>query len=139
MTPLRVSLMSFALLLGACASNKPVLYPNSHSQTVGQAQTEADIVDCGNMAKAAGADSADSKASEAATRTVKGGGIGAATGAVGGAIAGRAGRGAAIGAASGATAGLIHSLLGDSKPNTAYRSFVKRCLADRGYEVVGWN
>ncbi len=132
-------LLAAACLLTACATSKPVIYPNAHSRTVGQAQLEADILDCGRLASAAGADADNEAVNRAAKRTVQGGGVGAASGAVGGAIAGNAGRGAAIGAASGATAGLLGSLLGDSKPNSAYRRFVSRCLADRGYEVIGWN
>ncbi|MGR8922055.1 MAG: glycine zipper family protein [Gammaproteobacteria bacterium] len=135
----RLLLAAFVLLLAACATGKPVVYPNAHSRAVGQAQLEADILECGRLAESAGANSSNQAVNRAAKRTVRGGGVGAATGAVGGAIAGNAGRGAAIGAASGATAGLLHSLLGETTPNSTYRSFVTRCLADRGYEVVGWN
>ena len=27
----------------------------------------------------------------------------------------------------------------DSKPNSTYRRYVERCLADQGYDVVGWD
>ena len=135
----RIASIAAALLLAACASNKPVLYPNAHSQAVGTAQAEADIAQCKRLAEAAGANPTAGRANDTATRTVRGGGVGAATGAVGGAIAGNAGHGAAIGAASGATAALIHTLLGESSPNPTYRNFVQRCLTDRGYDLAGWN
>lgn len=127
------------LQLSGCAANKPVIYPNTHSQAVGTAQAESDVAECGRLAKSAGASSVSGKASETAKRTVQSGGVGAATGAVGGAIAGRPARGAAIGAASGATASLIYGLLGDSSGNSTYRTFVSRCLADRGYDLAGWD
>ncbi|MFT4561886.1 MAG: outer membrane lipoprotein SlyB [Gammaproteobacteria bacterium] len=135
----RLILLVSALALSACASNRPIIYPNAHSQAVGGAQVERDIAACKALAESAGTSSSSTKANTMAKRTIKGGGVGAATGAVGGAIAGHAGRGAAIGAASGATAGLIHSLFGDSSPNPTYRNFVTRCMNDRGYDLAGWD
>ncbi|MDA0823620.1 MAG: glycine zipper family protein [Proteobacteria bacterium] len=139
MSCIRLVMIVSTLALSACASNQPIVYPNAHSQTVGNAQTQHDIAECKALAESAGTSSSNAKANTMATNTVKGGGIGAATGAVGGAIAGQAGRGAAIGAASGATAGLIHSLFGDSSPNPTYQKFVTRCMNDRGYELAGWD
>jgi hypothetical protein len=139
MNIIRLGLFVSTLALSACASNKPIIYPNAHSQTVGGAQAEQDIAQCKALAESAGTNAGNTKANTMAKRTIKGGGLGAATGAVGGAIAGRAARGAAVGAASGATAGLIHSLFGDSSPNPTYRNFVTRCINDRGYDVAGWN
>jgi hypothetical protein len=133
------NVIAAALLIGGCASNKPVIYPNAHSQAVGAAQVEADVAACKDLAESAGATPNSGVGDDAARRTVRGGGAGAASGAVGGAIAGNAGRGAAIGAASGATAGLLHSLLGRPSPNPTYRNFVERCLRDRGYDLAGWN
>lgn len=131
-------LVAFLQLVG-CATNKPIIYPNTHSQAVGTAQADIDIAECRRLANAAGASSIDGKVADTAKRTVRGGGVGAATGAVGGAIAGRAGHGAAIGAASGATASLIYSLFGESSGNSTYRTFITRCLTDRGYDLAGWD
>lgn len=140
MVVIRTALSLCIVLLCGCASNKPIVYPNAHSQSVGTAQIEMDIADCKALAESAGTSSSNSKAADMAKQTARSGGIGAATGAVGGAIAGRAGRGAAIGAASGATAGLIHSLFsGASSPNPTYRNFVTRCMTDRGYDLAGWD
>jgi hypothetical protein len=136
---IRTALSLSVVLLCACASNKPVVYPNTHSQAVGIAQTDIDIADCKALAESAGASSSNAKATNMAKQTARSGGIGAATGAVGGAIAGRAGRGAAIGAASGATAGFIHSLFAGASPNPTYRNFVTRCMTDRGYDLAGWD
>ena len=133
-----MSLLGVSLVL-ACASPKPVLYPNSHFQRVGAEVAQGDIRECSDLAENAGAAAADGKAVETAKKTVGGGAIGAASGAVGGAIVGSAGTGAAIGAAGGATASLLRSLFGTKAPSQTHMRFVDRCLRDRGYEPMGWD
>lgn len=136
----RLSLFASLLLLGACASNKPVVYPNTHSQSVGQAQLDIDIAQCQQLAVDAGASPSGGKGADVAKKTVRGGGVGAATGAVGGALGGNPGRGALYGSVSGATAGLLHGLLGGSSgPSNAYKTYVGRCLTGRGYDIAGWD
>lgn len=126
--------------LAACASPKPVLYPNAHLNNVGKAQADRDIEACKEFAESNGVLSGSGKAGEMATSTAVGAGGGAAVGAVAGAVAGGdAGKGAAIGGATGATAGLIRGALKDSGPDSTYRNFVNRCLKDKGYDVVGWS
>lgn len=129
-------------LLSACSSVRPVLYPNSHLQSVGKEAAEQDIEVCKQMAESAGAEEGSGKAGRVATGTAVGAGVGAASGAVGGAISGAAGSGSMIGAASGAVWGLLTSLfyavVGPSQPNQAYSNFVNRCLQEKGYEVSGW-
>jgi Glycine-zipper domain len=130
------------LLLAACSSAHPVLYPNTHLKSVGKQTADQDIEDCKQLAESAGADEGAGTGGRVATNTAAGAGIGAASGAVGGAIAGSAGTGSAIGAASGAVWGLLSSLFyavtGPSHPNQAYTNFVNRCLQEKGYEVTGW-
>ena len=135
----RMIIAAFFLLAAGCAGNKPVIYPNTHSQSVGSGQVEADIAACKHLAESAGATPYGGKASDAARHAVRGGAIGGATGAVGGAIGGNAPQGAKIGAASGATASLLHAFLREPTSNPAYRNFVERCLRDRGYDLAGWN
>jgi hypothetical protein len=128
-----------ALSLAACSTSRPVLYPNAHLQSVGQAAAERDIEECENSAKVAGVDRQKGAAGEVATGTAVGAGVGAAGGAVGGAIAGGPGIGAAIGAASGAVIGLLGSIFSrPSEPSAAYTNFVDRCLREKGYEPTGW-
>jgi hypothetical protein len=136
-------LMSGLALLGlsACSSTKPILYPNSHFQSVGKEVAEQDIETCKQMAESAGTKEGKGNAGNVATSTAMGAGVGAASGAVGGAIYGSVGRGSIIGAASGAVAGLLRGVLyssGSAQPNQAYTNFVIRCLQERGYEVTGW-
>ena len=131
-----------ALLLTACSTAQPILYPNAHMQSVGKEVAEKDIEACRQLAESAGAEEGSGKAGRVATGTVVGGGVGAAAGAVGGAISGSVGRGSMIGAATGAVWGLLtgmyHAVAGPSQPNQAYTNFVNRCLQEKGYEVTGW-
>ena len=130
-----------SLLLAACSTARPILYPNAHFQSVGEESAEQDIESCKQLAKSAGAEESGGKAGRVATSTVVGGGVGAAAGAVGGAISGSVGGGSMIGAATGAVWGFLMGLFrasGSSQPNQAYTNFVNRCLQEKGYEVTGW-
>jgi hypothetical protein len=130
-----------SLLLAACSTAHPVLYPNAHMQSVGKEIAAQDIEACQQLAEAAGAEEGSGKAGRVATGTAVGAGVGAASGAVGGAIFGAVGRGSMIGAASGAVWGFLMGLFrasGSSQPNQAYSNFVNRCLQEKGYEVTGW-
>jgi hypothetical protein len=137
-----LSIVGGSLLLAACSTANPILYPNAHMQSVGKEAAGQDIEDCKKLAESAGAEEGSGKAGRVATGTVVGGGIGAAAGAVGGAISGSVGRGSMIGAATGAVWGLLtglyHVIAGPSQPNQAYTNFVNRCLQEKGYEVTGW-
>ena len=131
-----------AAFLNACSGAHPVLYPNTHFQSVGKEKAEQDIEVCKQLAESAGAEEGSGKGGRVATNTAVGAGVGAASGAVGGAISGSAGTGSLIGAASGAVWGLLMGLwraaVGPSQPNQAYTNFVNRCLQEKGYEVTGW-
>jgi hypothetical protein len=137
-----LSILGGSLLLAACSTAYPVLYPNAHMQSVGKEIAAQDIEACRQLAEAAGAEEGSSKAGRVATGTAVGAGAGAAAGAVGGAISGAVGRGSMIGAASGAVwgllTGLFYAVVGPSQPNQAYTNFVNRCLQEKGYEVSGW-
>lgn len=133
------SVLSLLLLLAACGRPEPVLYPNDHLAYVGQDAADEDIAQCRHMAETAGANQGKDKTGQVAGGTVAGGAIGGAAGAAGGAVLGTPGTGAAVGAASGAAAGFMRGLFKPSKPSQAYRNFVNRCLAERGYDVVGWD
>ena len=131
-----------SLLLTACSTAHPILYPNVHMQSVGKEIAEKDVEACRQLAESAGAEEGSEKAGRVATGTAVGAGVGAAAGAVGGAISGAVGRGSMIGAATGAVWGLLtglyHVVAGPSQPNQAYTNFVNRCLQEKGYEVTGW-
>ena len=134
----------FPLTLAACASQRPVLYPNQHLQRVGVGAADRDVDECMHRAEAYVSSGAGGEALEQAAI---GGGteaaIGAAAGAAGGAVWGRAGTGAAAGAAgggaAGVTRGLIHGLTRKQSPSPVYKTFVNRCLRDKGYDPIGWH
>ena len=130
-----------SLLLAACSTAQPVLYPNAHLQSMGKEVATQDIEACRQLAEEAGAKEGRGNAGRVATGTAVGAGVGAASGAVGGAIYGAAGRGSMIGAAGGAVWGFLMGLFrasGSSQANQAYTNFVNRCLQEKGYEVTGW-
>lgn len=105
--------MTLVFLVG-CAGPRPVLYPNDHFKSVGQAQSDVDIAECQELAEAH--TSSPNKGKELAQSTAIGAGVGAASGAVIGAIQGSAGKGAAMGAAVGVTGGFLRSILRKSGP-----------------------
>jgi hypothetical protein len=131
-----LSIIASSLLLTACSTAHPILYPNAHLQSVGKDIADQDIEACRQLAETAGAEEGSGKAGRVATGTVVGAGVGAASGAVGGAIVGAAGSGSMIGAASGAVWGLLtglyYMIAGSPQPNQAYTNFVNRCLQEKG-------
>lgn len=122
-----------AVLVGACAHQRPVVYPSAGGAPMGQ--SEAAIQACMAQAEAYGLDYEDG---DVAGRTVRGGVIGGAGGAAVGAVVGDIGRGAAVGAAYGATTGFFRGLFARDQPAPVYRNYVNRCLRDRGYDPIGW-
>ena len=124
-----------------CAAASPVLYQNQKYEDVGRAGADRDIAECGALADRAGATADGGKAGEAAKSAGVGAVGGAAAGAVGGAIGGSPGIGAAAGAASGVVWSLFSTMFGwmtPSQPSSVHVNYVNACLADRGYQVVGW-
>lgn len=135
-----ILIVAALVVVGGCASKRPVLYPNDQLQRVGAAAAERDISACTQRAEQY-AEGRGSGAGDVARDTAIGAGTGAAIGAAGGAVAGHAGRGAAVGAASGGTAGLLHGIFGvfgKREPDPVQRAFVERCLQESGYDVIGW-
>jgi outer membrane lipoprotein SlyB len=122
--------------LGACASTqRPVLYPNAHLQSVGGATAERDIDQCLQLADGSGLPKSNNKVVE---HGAQGAAVGAAAGSVGTLVSsGNVGIGAVAGAAGGATAGVLYGAFSDHG-NPTYRNFVQHCLQDRGYDVIGW-
>lgn len=122
------------LMLAGCASG-PVLYPNAHLTNVGQEQAQRDITDCGQQADVyIKSDAAQAIAKD----TLISGAGGAVIGGAMGAVTGSFGRGVGVGAAGGAAVGLVTGVIKASQPSPLYKSFVNRCLSEKGYEPIGW-
>lgn len=122
------------LMLGGCATEKPVLYARGGGTPP---DGRAAIAQCQDQARAAGLRYHQGRVG---TQTAENAAVGGAAGAAGGAIYGDAGRGAAVGAAGGVAAGLVRDLFhhGQGGPAPAYRHYVDQCLHERGYHPVGW-
>lgn len=124
--------IALLLFLSACAS-KPQLYPNEKYKEVGKKSAQKDVEQCM-------ADAKEYVKSGKGKNIAKGAGggaaIGAAIGAVGGLFTGDLGgglvRGGAVGAAAGGTAGAL-------SPDEIKRNYVNQCLAEKGYQVLGWD
>lgn len=124
------------ILLTVGCAQRPVLYPNEHYSEVGESVSEQDVEECIALAEAADLDT--NQALEAGKRTAGGAAMGGATGAVAGAISGRTGFGAIVGAATGAVSGFFSWMFGASEPHPVYVRYVDMCLAERGYQTIGW-
>ena len=105
-------------LLAACASTGPdsasaipVLYPNDKLTSVGDEQAQVEVAACRSRAVAAGLGPTQ-KNNEFSRRD-----------------------GELIGGAAGAVSGSFNN----DKPNSVYRTFVQRCLTDKGFDMIGWN
>jgi uncharacterized membrane protein len=128
----RVFLVSMVLVLVSCAS-RPKLYPNEKLKSVGKERAQKDTEKC-----IADADAylESSKGKKVAKSAGAGAVIGGAMGAVSGMFTGNIGsgllRGGAIGAAGGGAAGAL-------SPDQIKRRYVNQCLAEKGYQVLGWD
>jgi hypothetical protein len=121
-----------------CASRRPVLYPNAQYQSAGKTVAQRDVTDCIRQAEEHGADSG--RAGEVARDTAAGAAIGAASAAAWSAARSDedTGNRVAAGAAAGGAAGLVRGALRARDPSRVHKNFVRRCLRDLGYEVIGW-
>lgn len=128
------TILIFTLLftLASCAS-RPKLYPNETLKSKGKEASEADIDQCMKDAETY-LDSSEGKkiAKSAGFGAAVGGAMGAVAGAFYGDIGGGAARGAAIGGTGGAVSGSL-------TPDEIKHRYVNQCLADKGYNVMGWD
>lgn len=120
------------LLALGCAS-KPQLYPNQKYKSVGKEVAKKDIDQCISDADAY---LESSKGKQVAKGAGAGAAIGAAIGAVGGMFSGNMGRGLVRGGAMGAAGG---GAAGAVSPDQLKRRYVNQCLAEKGYQVIGWD
>ena len=127
-------LFTIALIISITygCSSKPVLYPNSKLKAVGKTQGQHDVETCLSDPD----EYLESpKAKKILGSAGKGAVLGGAIGAVTGVLTGNLGSGLARGAAIGGTAGGVGQAI---SPDELKRSYVNRCLADKGYQVLGW-
>ncbi len=131
-----VFILIAAVFFSACATSRPVLYPNEHAKEVGNDQVYQDINECMRLAKSSGAKS--NSADEIAKETAGSATEGAATGAATGAVIGDSGTGAAMGAIRRGMNRFFAGMHRSKEPSPAFKQIVERCLIDKGYEPIGW-
>ncbi len=137
---MREMLKGFTVLIAlvavvGCASQGPVLYPNEHLKMAGEEQANKDIAECEHLADVYVKSDAGK---EAAKSVVGGSAAGAVIGGAAGSVTSSLGRGAMVGAVTGAAVGLVRGVSKSSEPSPIYKSFVGRCLSEKGYELLGW-
>lgn len=134
--PVKILTVVLALLVVACATKRPVLYPNAHLHTVGQITAQHDIDQCVQLARDYGTETDQNEI--IAKNTAGAAAVGGASGAAAGAVLGSPGRGAGAGAAGGAAAAMTRSIIDSGEPQPVFRAFVEKCLRDKGYVPIGW-
>jgi len=117
----------------ACAS-RPKLYPNAKYKAAGKEVAKEDINFCMTEAE-------EYLESSTGKQALKGAKSGAAVGAVFGAatsliFGGNPLRGAAR---SGAVGGAVGGTAGALSPDQIKHRYVNQCLAEKGYQVLGWD
>ncbi len=135
MRPALALLLATSFLVAACATPRPVLYPNPHYQQVGEEQANSDVADCQAKAKQY---VKDHKAELVARHSTLGAATGAVLGVVASAFTGNIARGAAEGAAIGGAGGAIRGGAQAASPDQVQRRFTDTCLVEKGYQPIGW-
>lgn len=124
------------------ASARPVLYPNATLSRVGEAQGRMEVNACLTRAQASGLNPSQNT-NEVGRRAGEGAATAGVASVVGALITGRGSEGVlragAAGAAVGGSAGAVSGAFHNDRPNGVYRSFVQRCLGEKGFDVIGWN
>lgn len=124
------------------ASARPVLYPNATLSRVGDAQGRMEVNACLSRAQASGL-SPTQNTHQVGRRAGEGAATAGVASVVGALITGRGSEGVlragAAGAAIGGSAGAVSGAFHNDQPNGVYRSFVQRCLSEKGFDVIGWN
>ena len=123
------------LLTAACATPRPVFYPNEKLKAAGPDAAQRDVNECLAQSKEY---IKTSNLKPIVRKTGWGAATGAAMGAVLGLITGDIGRAASSGAAVGGVGGAMGGAYENSKPDSITRAFTERCLAEKGYSTLGW-
>ena len=132
-------LLVLSILLAGCATprTQPVLYPNAAYNMAGAAQADIDIAHCKQRAESFGL--SPTHGNQAGKSAAGGALVGAASAAAWTLVkGGNVGENAAAGAATGGAAGGVRGALRGDQSNKTYQAFVKKCLSEFGYEVIGW-
>ncbi|MFI5346081.1 MAG: cell envelope biogenesis protein OmpA [Elusimicrobiota bacterium] len=128
-------LLTLAAALTACAAPRPKFYPNERYPSVGEEQAKKDTDECLGKAKEY---LKENPLKPVARKTAWGAASGAVIGAVVGAITGDFKGALESGAAAGGAAGVMQGTADANTPDGVVRAYTDRCLAEKGYSVLGW-
>lgn len=129
-------ILPLLLLSAAACAPRPVIYPDEKYKAPGGEQAaRADADACMADAKKYLADHPINKIGR---RTGAGAIAGAVMGTVIGAFTGDYARAVSEGAAVGAAGGAVSGGLESTNPDEVKRAYVSRCLAEKGWTVLGW-
>ena len=128
------AVIALALLLAACAP-KPVLYPNEKYKATAPDQVQSDIDGFRKQAKQF---VKSHKAQIVAAHAGAGAAMGALMGMIFGAFTGNYARAVAEGAALGGASGAVSGGARAMTPDAVEKRFVDICLANLGYQPIGW-
>ena len=137
------SLLLLSMLTG-CASQQvqrsPILYPNDAFTGRPRSQVDADIRECDFKADAVvPKKSTGTQVTDVVLAAAESAAVGSAAGAVGGVITqGSVGRATGAGAAIGGMLGAYGAIKELNKIDPKERNFIKACLEEKGYRVIGW-
>ena len=127
--------LTLAAILSACAAPRPKFYPNERYPSVGEDQAKKDTDECLSRAKTY---MKENPLKPIAQKTAWGAATGAAFGAIIGAITGDFRGALASGAAVGGASGALQGTFDANTPDGVVRAYTDRCLAEKGYSVLGW-
>ena len=129
-------LVAASLAAAGCASPRPKFYPDEHFKTAGDEQAKKDTDECLAEAKAY---IKEHPAQQVAKKTGFGAFTGALMGAAVGLILGDWKGAVESGAAAGGVGGAASGAVDANKPGSLVRAYTDRCLAGKGYTVLGWD
>lgn len=129
-------LAAVLLAAAACAHPRPVIYPDERYKAAGgEAAAKADVELCLSEAKAY---LKANPAKRAGKRVGAGAVAGAVMGTVVGAFTGDYARAVSEGAAVGGAGGALHAAYEGGSPDEIQRAYAARCLAEKGWSIIGW-
>lgn len=131
-----VLVLSATLVATACASKRPVFYPNYTYMELGEASVDEITEYC--LERAREAEVAESRKAGAAKGATGGAVFGSIIGGAIGWIFGNPGRGAAAGAVHGGGTGAVKGAAKSGESDTTFRAYAEACLREHGLEPIGW-
>jgi uncharacterized protein YcfJ len=133
---MRTFLIVVAVSALACASPRPKFYPNDHYRQMGDDGAKRDGDECMSQAKAyVKANPTKAIAAKTGWGAFMGAAVGGVIGAITGDFRGAIASGAAAGGVGGAVSGTADAA---TRPDDLVRAYTDRCLAEKGYSVLGW-